>query len=105
MSPASVLAAPPADAGLVVTLRAERQCWISIVVDGGERLDRHMEPEETIVLHAQNEARVKVSNAAALSVLINNKQTKPLGLDGEVVTMLIDHATYLTYRSHFPDQL
>ncbi len=102
VSRASVLAAPPADAGLMVTLRAERQCWISIVVDGGERLERLMEPEETIVLHAQDEALVQVGNAAALSVLINNTQTKPLGRDGEVVTMRINHETY---RSYFPDHL
>ena len=97
VSPASVLAAPPADAGLMITLRAERQCWISIAVDGGERLERLMEPEETIVLHAQDEALVKVGNAAALSVLINNTQTKPLGRDGQVVTMRINHATYRSY--------
>ena len=50
----------------------------------------------------QDEALVQVGNAAALTVLINNTQTKPLGRDGQVVTMRINHESY---RSYFPDHL
>ena len=51
-----------------------------------------MQPNETIVLHAQREAFLRVGNAAALSMLINNQQAKPLGADGQVVEMRINHA-------------
>ena len=96
VSYASRLSAPPTS-GLMITLKAERVCWISAVVDGGERLERLMEADDTIVLHARDEALVKVGNAAALSVLINNRETKPLGTDGQVVDLRINQATYRAY--------
>ena len=92
----SRLAAPPTG-GLMITLKAERACWISAVVDGGERLETLMAADDTIVLHARDEALVKVGNAAALSVLINNRATKPLGTDGQVVDLRINQATYRAY--------
>ena len=81
----------------MITLKAERACWISAVVDGGERLERLMEADDTIVLHARDEALVKVGNAGALSVLINNREAKPLGTDGQVVDLRINQATYRAY--------
>ena len=83
--------------GLVLTLTARESCWISTLVDGGTPLERLMRPNETIVLHAQKEAFLRVGNAAALSMLINNQQAKPLGADGQVVEMRINHANAPSY--------
>ena len=96
---ASAIPAAPATGGLMITLKAERACWISAVVDDGERLERLMTANETIVLHTQEEARVRVGNAAALSMLINNQQTRQLGADGQVVDIRVNLDNYRDYFS------
>ena len=58
-----------------------------------------MAANETIVLHTQEEARVRVGNAAALSMLINNQQTRQLGADGQVVDIRVNMDNYRDYFS------
>jgi hypothetical protein len=80
--------------GLVLTVTARRACWISSTLDGGQRLERMLVPNETIMLRATNEAVLRIGDATALSVLINNQPAKPLGAAGEVVTHRITRANY-----------
>ena len=100
-SAASVLSAPETD-GLILTLTARRSCWITALVDGGRRMERLMPQDETIVLHAQDEAFLTVGDAAALSMLINNQPAKPLGTDGQVVSLRITRTNYPTYLIEAP---
>jgi len=88
---------PPAAAadGLVLTLTALRSCWIGTTIDGGQRLERLLKPDETVILHAHDEVVLRVGDAAALSVLINNQPMTPLGAAGQVVTRRISRANYL----------
>jgi hypothetical protein len=88
---------PPAAAtdGLVLTLTALRSCWIGTTIDGGQRLERLLKPDETVMLHAHDEVVLRVGDAAALSVLINNQPMTPLGAAGQVVTRRISRANYL----------
>jgi len=80
--------------GLVLTVTARRACWIGTTLDGGQRLERMLAPNETIMLRATGEAVLRVGDASALSVLINNQPTKPLGATGQVVTHRITKANY-----------
>jgi hypothetical protein len=80
--------------GLVLTLTARRACWIGSTLDGGQRLERMLVPNETIMLRATNEAMLRIGDATALSVLINNQPAKPLGTTGQVVTHRITRANY-----------
>ena len=80
--------------GLVVTLTARRACWIASTLDGGQRLERMLVANETIMLRATNEAVLRIGDATALSVLINNQQAKPLGTAGQVVTHRITRSNY-----------
>jgi spore germination protein GerM len=66
------------------------------VVDGGQQMERLLAASETVMLHAANEVLVRVGDASAVSLLINNQPTKPLGGSGEVVTRLITRANYST---------
>jgi DivIVA domain-containing protein len=86
--------APSREDGLVLTVTARRQCWIGSTLDGGQRLEKTMAPNETIMLRATNEAVLRIGDATALSVLINNQPTKPLGTTGQVVTHRITRANY-----------
>lgn len=82
------------DEGLVLTLTARRECWIRTRIDGGQPLERMLKSDETIMLRANEEASLRVGDASALSVLINNRVAKPLGAPGEVVTARITRANY-----------
>ena len=47
---------------------------------------------ETIMLRATNEAVLRIGDASAISVLINNQPTRRLGATGQVVTHRITKA-------------
>jgi len=83
-------------AGLVLTLTAKRPCWIGTHIDGGQPLERMLSRDETIMLRANTEAIIRIGDASALSLLINNRAAKPLGASGEVVTTRITPANYLS---------
>ena len=82
---------------LVVTLTARRDCWVTVLVDGGQRLDRVIASIETVILHAHEEVSLWVGDAGALSVLIGNEPARPLGSDGEVVDVQITQANHESY--------
>jgi DivIVA domain-containing protein len=85
--------------GLVLTLTARGSCWVRTIIDGGRPLERLLRPSETIMLRANDEAVLRVGDAAALSLLINNQVAKPLGAPGQVVTTQITRANYLDFLS------
>lgn len=93
LTPASS-AAPSREDGLVLTVTARRACWIGSTLDGGQRLERLLAANETIMLRATNEAVLRIGDATALSVLINNQPTRPLGTTGQVVTHRITRSNY-----------
>jgi hypothetical protein len=91
---AAPIPAPERENGLVLTVTARRACWIGTTLDGGQRLERMLVPNETIMLRATTEAVLRIGDATAISVLINNQPTKPLGTTGQVVTHRITRANY-----------
>jgi hypothetical protein len=66
-------------------------------MDGNQPIERLLQPNETIVLRAREEVFLKVGDAAALSVLINDQPAKTLGTNRQVVTRLITRANYSSY--------
>jgi len=91
-APSSLI--PPELEGLVLTLTAGRQCWVRTNIDGGQPLERLLKSGETIMVRATQEVVLRVGDAAALSLLINNRTAKPLGSAGQVVTTRITRANY-----------
>jgi DivIVA domain-containing protein len=88
------LAVPDSPEGLVLTLSAKRPCWVRTHIDGGQPLERLLKADETIVLRAINEAVLRVGDASAIALLINNQAAKPLGAPGQVVTTRISRSNY-----------
>jgi uncharacterized protein DUF4115 len=82
---------------LNVTLTALRPCWVGAIIDGGQRTERMMKQGETLLLHAYDEVILRVGDASALSVILNDRPTKSLGGDGEVVTRRITKANLPTF--------
>ena len=83
--------------GLVLTLLTERACWLSARVDDGETVERLLPPGETVVLQVDEEAVLRIGDAAALSLLINDQPTRPLGSDGQVVQLRITPSNFQTF--------
>lgn len=89
--------APRADV-LVVTLTAIGPCWISARVDNEDTpIERLLLPDETIVLEAYDEAVLRIGDAAAMSLLINDRPVRPLGTEGQVVTLRITPTNFRTF--------
>jgi hypothetical protein len=84
-------------AGLVLTLTARRECWIATHLDGSQDMQRMLKPAETIILYAHDEAVLRLGDAGAVSVLINNRPARPLGADGEVTTQRITRANFSSF--------
>ena len=80
--------------GLVLALTGLRASWINTTLDGGQRMERLLAPNETILLRATTEAILRVGDATAVSVLINNQPARPLGSTGQVVTARITKDNY-----------
>jgi DivIVA domain-containing protein len=83
--------------GLVVTLTALRLCWIRTATDGGQPVEHLLRPNETISVRAESEAVLRIGDAAALSMRINELPARPLGGDGEVVTTRITRSNYSSF--------
>jgi len=82
---------------LVIELTPEGDCWVSAVVDGVESMSKLMRPGERETIRFTERAILNVGDAGLLSLKINNRTTKSLGRDGEVVTATIDRSNYQSY--------
>ena len=82
---------------LVLTLRPRRACWLRVRVDSGEAVERLLSPDETVVLQVEEEAVLRIGDAAALALLINDQPTRSLGADGQVVELRITPSNFRTF--------
>ena len=81
-APPPAVAAPSAP--LAVTLKANRQCWLRLVVDGRTETKTLAEGEE-LSRNANREIELRVGDAAAIAVIVNGRALAPLGRNGQVV--------------------
>jgi len=81
-APPPAVAAPSAP--LAVTLKANRQCWLRLVVDGRTETKTLAEGEE-LSRNANREIELRVGDAAAIAVTVNGRALAPLGRNGQVV--------------------
>ena len=82
---------------LVVTLSANADCWISVQVDEAQPLERMLPGGDTTVLRVRERAQLRVGNAGALSMAINDRPARPLGADGQVVSLELTPTNYASY--------
>jgi hypothetical protein len=82
---------------LTVAFVASRDCWVSVTSDDGATKDRLLKASERYVVRADKAVTFKAGNAAALSVLINDRPTGPLGSEGQVVTRRITRENFRSF--------
>jgi hypothetical protein len=80
---------PAAEAGaggdtLVLTMRAQQDCWVEVRADGETVINRILAEGESQTLEARGEIVLSVGNAGGLSIRVNDRPALPLGRSGEV---------------------
>lgn len=79
---------------LHLTVRARRLCWFSAIVDGTQVVHRLLSAGETYSVDVRDEASLRVGDPAAFAFAINGAEGRPLGADGEAVTVRITRQNY-----------
>lgn len=74
-----------------------RPCWVSATVDGRLVIDRLMQAGEGQTVEVRRELVLRAGDAAALTLRLNGVEAKPLGGDGEVVTLRLNLTNFKEY--------
>ena len=77
---------PSAPSALSLVVEARRSSWLRTTVDGQSDLGRMLAQGETVRLNARQSVSLRVGDAGAVFVSVNNGQAAPLGSDGQVIT-------------------
>jgi hypothetical protein len=85
----AAVAEPPAiPAALSLLVEARRSSWLRTTVDGQSDGGRMLAQGETVRLNAQQSVSLRVGDAGAVFVSVNDGQPSALGRDGQVITRL-----------------
>lgn len=82
-----VIAVPTMSMPLRVELTATGSCWVAAETDGVRSIYRLVEPGERLMLEAQRVIALRLGNAGAMRISINEGPSRSLGGDGEVVEL------------------
>ena len=74
---------------LRLEIRLNGPCWVSAVADGERVVYRLMQPGERTLVEARSVITLRVGDAGAFAYSINGATGRPLGRNGEVVTVRI----------------
>jgi hypothetical protein len=96
-SPPAIAADAPVtratSSALSLLVEARRSSWLRTIVDGESDTGRMLAQGEKVRLNAQRNVSLRVGDAGAVFVSVNNGQSAPLGRDGQVVTRLFSVET------------
>jgi cytoskeleton protein RodZ len=82
---------------LLVGLTATRPCWVSATVDGQKTIEQILQPDETRSVEVHRDIVLTLGDASAISLTLNGAGAKPLGKDGQVVTIRLDPTNFAGY--------
>ena len=95
----AVTAVPAADAGtpaamataatLRIEITATDWCWVAAETDGARVMYRLVEPGERVVLEGQRTIALRLGNAGAVTLSINDGPSRSLGREGQVVELTV----------------
>ena len=102
-APATAPVVEPASAArfpsdrLTVGLLAIGECWVSVTVDGGNRIERLLQPREELAIEVHRELVLTAGDASALAITLNGAAAKPLGPPGRVATARLNLTNFKDY--------
>jgi hypothetical protein len=76
---------------LRLEIRPNGPCWVSAVADGERVIYRLLHSGERTVVEARSAITLRVGDAGTFAYSINGATGRPLGLNGEAVTVRITH--------------
>jgi hypothetical protein len=100
-TPAAASDTPASSSPLSLVVEARRSSWLRTTVDGQSDTGRMLAQGETVRLNAAQSVSLRVGDAGAVYVSVNNGQAAPLGRDGQVITrqFVVENATREAARS------
>jgi transcriptional regulator with XRE-family HTH domain len=90
---------PPSDEGLTIGLLAKRRCYVSATVDGRKAIEQLLPEGDHRTLDVKREMVLTAGDAAAIVMTLNGAPARPLGKNGEVVTVRVNPANFKDYLS------
>jgi cytoskeleton protein RodZ len=83
----TAIAGQTTDVPLRIELAATGWCWVAAETDGERVLYRLVEPGESLMLEGHRMIRLRLGDAGAVTLSINDGPRRSLGLDGEVAEL------------------
>lgn len=83
----TAIAARTTDVPLRIELAATGWCWVAAEADGERVLYRLVEPGERLVLEGRRMISLRIGDAGAVTLSINDGPGRSLGVDGEVAEL------------------
>jgi cytoskeletal protein RodZ len=93
VNPVSSAPAEP-EGGYRIELSAIEPTWLSIVLDGRRAFSGILEADDTKVLEARDNVRIRTGNAGGVSVVLNGKALGAIGPRGQVRTVIFTRDAY-----------
>jgi len=90
---------PAADEGLTIGLLARRRCYVSATVDGRKAIEQLLPEGDHRTLDVKREMVLTAGDASAIVLTLNGAPARPLGKNGEVVTIRVNPANFKDYLS------
>lgn len=72
---------------LQVEIRATAACWLAADADGARVIYRLLQAGDQVVIDANRTIDLRIGDAGAVTYSINGERGRPLGADGEAVTV------------------
>jgi cytoskeletal protein RodZ len=89
-----VAASDPTSGVVQLTVEAVRPCWVALTADGERVVYRMFEAGDRASVRIRERGVLRSGDAAALKLMLNGKQARPIGSAGEVRTIEITPANY-----------
>jgi transcriptional regulator with XRE-family HTH domain len=80
---------PPRMGGVAIVLRAERECWVTAVSDGERAVYRLMRAGDRETVRATERIRLRVGDAGAITLSVNEGAPRLVGPSGAVRTLVV----------------
>ena len=90
---------PPDDEGLTIGLLARRRCYVSATVDGRKVIEQLLPDGDQRTIDVKREMVLTAGDAAAIALTLNGEPARPLGKNGEVVTVRVNLSNFKDYLS------
>ena len=86
----------PADR-LMVQISAARRSWVGAIVDGTRAAQREFKPGEEATFEVRRDIVLTAGDAGGVAVMFNGMPARPLGGNGEVVTVRVNLNNFKSY--------